>query len=413
MEITNASVMAAESGHNYPLEWLDKLITHVLDPAKADVSTLTIELCESIHRQLPEENTRLQVLIKTQVFNLSKKNEISLLIKRYHSLLCLLSAHNLDNQNHAGKTAALKKLYTAVQSCLDSLLSFIEIYYSEYLGLDERAPATFVSISVKEIRKKSEVLKAKAARHGSLAESINFVFKGLEDFTHISRRHYEPTYRKVLYLKELVAELQKLNWDEEPELLTRELHELLIYMNFNSRAYIRFLIDTVEKKVKESRSIPDQMDQLLYWNKIFNQLHRKPAIKYNPGYHDLETVISNWFVQEIRYLEKKFHWSSVPLLEPAEAKKTQKESSKVLQKVLIQLSSDQAGLILRAADQARVLVAKSLSEIFRTIVPHLSTPHNEELSYKGMRTQSYVAEQRDKDIAIEALERIIKKLRDL
>lgn len=76
------------------------------------------------------------------------------------------------------------------------------------------------------------------------------------------------------------------------------------------------------------------------------------------------------------------------------------------------MSSDQIGLILRAADELRILVAKSMSEVFRTIVPHLSTPYKDSLSYDGMRSKSYVAEERDKQIAIETLERIIKKIKE-
>ena len=71
----------------------------------------------------------------------------------------------------------------------------------------------------------------------------------------------------------------------------------------------------------------------------------------------------------------------------------------------------QTGLILRATDELRILVSKSMNEVFKTIVPHLSTPYKEDLSYDGMRSKSYVAEDRDKQIAIETLERIIKKIK--
>jgi len=74
--------------------------------------------------------------------------------------------------------------------------------------------------------------------------------------------------------------------------------------------------------------------------------------------------------------------------------------------------TDQTGLIIRAADELRILVAKSMSQVFKTIVPHLSTPYKEDLSYDGMRSKSFVAEERDKQKAIEALQRIIKKIEE-
>jgi len=53
-----------------------------------------------------------------------------------------------------------------------------------------------------------------------------------------------------------------------------------------------------------------------------------------------------------------------------------------------------------------------MSQVFKTIVPNLSTPYKEDLSYDGMRSKSYVAEERDKQIAVETLERIIKKIKE-
>jgi hypothetical protein len=75
--------------------------------------------------------------------------------------------------------------------------------------------------------------------------------------------------------------------------------------------------------------------------------------------------------------------------------------------VLCALSTDQTALILRAAAELGILKARSLNEMFKTIVPHLSTPFKENLSYDSMRSKSYVAEERDKEKAIEALEKII------
>jgi hypothetical protein len=103
--------------------------------------------------------------------------------------------------------------------------------------------------------------------------------------------------------------------------------------------------------------------------------------------------------------------SVIPLHEHTELTKSKANPEKPKQKVMCMLSTDQTGLILRATDELRILVSKSMNEVFKTIVPHLSTPYKEDLSYDGMRSKSYVAEDRDKQIAIETLERIIKKIK--
>jgi hypothetical protein len=50
--------------------------------------------------------------------------------------------------------------------------------------------------------------------------------------------------------------------------------------------------------------------------------------------------------------------------------------------------------------------------VFKTIVPHLSTPYQENISYDSMRSKSYTAETRDKEIAIQTLEQMIKKIKE-
>ncbi|MCV9932882.1 hypothetical protein OIU80_11360 [Flavobacterium sp. LS1R47] len=81
-------------------------------------------------------------------------------------------------------------------------------------------------------------------------------------------------------------------------------------------------------------------------------------------------------------------------------------------KVLCKLSTDQTALILRASDELKILISKSMNHLFKTIVPFLSTPNKVNLSYNAMRGKAYVAEERDKKIAIETLERMIKQIKE-
>lgn len=81
-------------------------------------------------------------------------------------------------------------------------------------------------------------------------------------------------------------------------------------------------------------------------------------------------------------------------------------------KILCNLSTDQIALVLRAADELRILKARSLRSVFRTIAPHLSTPNRKDISFDAMRVNAYKAEDSDKKVAIGQLEHIIKKIKD-
>ena len=84
----------------------------------------------------------------------------------------------------------------------------------------------------------------------------------------------------------------------------------------------------------------------------------------------------------------------------------------VISKLLCKLSADQIGVILKAADDTKVLLASSLSVVFRSIVPFLSTDKIKNLSWDSMRKRTYHIEQIDKDVAIATLEKLILQIRE-
>jgi hypothetical protein len=181
-------------------------------------------------------------------------------------------------------------------------------------------------------------------------------------------------------------------------------------MNFNSKEYINYFRDSIARRIHLFQNDADKLDRLLFLFKEFSQMHSNENIGYNLNDQNLKTVLSNWFIQEIAYLEKKIHQSVVSKQDSEKTSNQQQEKNKE-HKITCLLSADQIGLILRASDESRILNAKSMSEVFKMIVPHLSTPYKSNLSYHSVRSKSYNAEDKDKEIAIETLEKIIKKIK--
>jgi hypothetical protein len=88
------------------------------------------------------------------------------------------------------------------------------------------------------------------------------------------------------------------------------------------------------------------------------------------------------------------------------------ENIVIKHKVLCKLSVDQLGIILKAADDTKLIIATSLSVIFRSLVPFLSTGKSKNISWSSMRKSTYHMETADKEIAIAALEALILKIKD-
>jgi hypothetical protein len=88
-------------------------------------------------------------------------------------------------------------------------------------------------------------------------------------------------------------------------------------------------------------------------------------------------------------------------------------SGSPLYKVLIKLSVDQIAVILKAADDTKLLIAKSLSAIFRSIMPFVSTEQKKDVSWKSARSSTYKFEEHDKIVAIQTLEKLISQIKRL
>ena len=85
--------------------------------------------------------------------------------------------------------------------------------------------------------------------------------------------------------------------------------------------------------------------------------------------------------------------------------------SQALYKVLCRLSVDQIAIILKAADDIKLVVTRSFSQLLKSIVPFLSTERLNDFSWKSARSSTYKMEGSDKEVAIETLEAMISKIK--
>lgn len=212
-----------------------------------------------------------------------------------------------------------------------------------------------------------------------------------------------------MYRKELIQKLEQLDSGQNHTTLYNALNELLVYMNFNSRGYINYFTKTIAEKINTLQTKAERIDSLHFHYKEFSQMQSHQNMILYPQHQDLKVILGNWFQQEILYLEKTMH---LPDKSIREIKKSSSTPVITTEKVRVNLSADQIALLLRAADESRLVDARSMSQVFKKIIPYLSTPAKESLSYDSVRSKSYNAESKDKATVVLILEKIIKKIND-
>ncbi|OOQ58315.1 hypothetical protein BC343_11820 [Mucilaginibacter pedocola] len=81
-------------------------------------------------------------------------------------------------------------------------------------------------------------------------------------------------------------------------------------------------------------------------------------------------------------------------------------------KILLKLSGDQIGILVRGAFDAGLIDTVSKRAAFQALTPFLSTPHRDGLSHESLRSNSGRPERRDVDKVIEALGVLSKIVRE-
>ncbi len=394
----------------YALEWMDTLITMTLNPAKNKLSSIQNEDISNLLTQVKTERDKVMGTIKSLVFSMESEDKIVFGIKQFHSSLIALLDQALRNKICNSRYPELKQILNELIRCISELLAFIESRFIDFLNLNGNVPTAYLNIIKKELFIKIEAIQNRLNSNFHLQPAFEIMIQSLVNFLNYSPDEHSFTFQEIRYIKELCKEFDHIEITENTKVFS-QIDELLISWNFNDVRYIAYLTERLSQLVSSQEKAGDRIESLLFYFKSFKQLNKKQSVIFNLKYSSLNDEICNWFFQEILYLEKKMRLSVIPSQVHAEFTKSKANPVKQKQKVMCMLSTDQTGLIIRAADEARILVAKSMSEVFKTIVPHLSTPYKEDLSYDGMRSKSYVAEDRDKQIAIETLERIIKKIK--
>lgn len=386
---------------HYILEWFDLTINTTLNPQVSQIPSISPEKLTQIVDDADKERDKLQSHLRGQVFAITSQAEIELFIRQYHSALIILLDRAHANCDVAGTgNLIVRQACKSMINCLDELLGFIETHYAQFLGLDERVPVTYLPVLRAEIKQRLDELRAKLHRRVADKTISELVFKTLYEFTDGSSGR-KVTFREMLYKKELVKGLEELLTRPEHN-LNKALNSVLIYRNFNKKAYLEYYTKKIAEKVNRCGSLTQKMEELLLAYKEFNQMHRKTGVKLNPHYADVKEVIGNWFVEEINFLEKKYQFQISPLEQLPGV-----NNDKAASKIKLALNADQIAILLRAAVDVGMLYIRSVHFVFKTVVPFLASAKEDNLSWDSLRKRSYQAENKDKVVVIAILEKAI------
>ncbi|MXN91729.1 hypothetical protein GR160_10870 [Flavobacterium sp. Sd200] len=340
------------------------------------------------------------------VFRLRKEKQVSLLIEKYHHALVLLLDDFLESRAKVTDVEG----YTATYVILNGLLLFIENRFSAYLNQDTELAPRYISLSQKDWYERLQPLK-EYFEHSPARVLFEFVSESLLRFINAKRHRHLPL-RALLYRKELLSEIELLRTSEKITHHRNALHEVLVYMNYNSNGYLEFYSREVATGANEMSRLEDRAAFLERRYRKLERLYCNTSIGLHPDKENIKSMMRGWLQGQLEQILNKKTDIVMPY---GKAHKgiTLPSPPRAFPKILCTFSGNHLGILLRGADQAGLIRAPSLSAVFKAIIPFVSTPNAQDLSPDSVRSKSYLFDEKDREDTIIMLERLIEKIRHL
>ncbi|WP_345027617.1 hypothetical protein [Ravibacter arvi] len=244
----------------YYLEWFDLLVTVTVDPKKAELYGMEKKHLDRITHAISEQKCLVKTALKRAVYKQKNIKSTTLLVRRFYTDLIILYDQAYENyQLSAG--LAIKPIHDEITGCLEDLLYFVERQYSDFLGLDERVPINYLANTRQDLTVRLNDLKKTLFQRISDKRLTGLVLTVLYDFVSTGSRPI--TFREMIYQKELVRSLEEISGQKEEAQLYKLLIELLVYRNFNNKAFLNYLTEKTALRVKIFDSVTEKLDAIL------------------------------------------------------------------------------------------------------------------------------------------------------
>ena len=389
-------------GHGYLLHEIEKVLAAFYENAEQDDSGSTS--ADKIEQVLKLSEV-FKVNLSDTVFRIRKERQVYLVIEKYHNALVLLMDEALERAQFVNRP-----LQDQIYSILDDLLYFLEKRFSAYLNLDLELPPHYVTLSKRTWPERLERLSSYFS--GTEGENLfNFVGSNLLRFIN-ARRHKHLSHRALLYRKEIISEIELLAASPKMIDAARGLHELLMYMNYNSKGYLEVYTMEIAALANAYQDTSEREYFLQKKLQALKRLYCNTAIGLHTDKEPIKGMVRAWFKDQLSLFSQNLTDRVEPYGKVSHSYLPAKTAT-VNDKIYCTFSSAVLAILLRALEQAGLIKVPSLSRLYKVIVPFLSTARKPELSVDSVRSKSYLFDDKTREDAIHLLEKMIDKIRKM
>ncbi len=279
------------------LDTWNKLIGTTFNPSNPVLFTLPNESLQTFINQSEEEQEKVRALLIEGVIDKPIIRDKKQYIQVNQAIIIRL-LDKIHSYKHCPKVnGKILFLYNSVSEHLENTLDFIEDFFSNYFDRNEKAPATYFNISIKELCKQFEILTKALQSNNNIDHQLENILTN--NFNRFYIKTSGATYNELIYQKELMDELLSDNVLES-ELSIREV---LFYFNFNDDDYLAYLYERLKGLTEILPGKKEKISKLLFEQKTMNQLATKPNRYLSSGMPSLKEQINHWIEEEVKFLK--------------------------------------------------------------------------------------------------------------
>ena len=373
----------------YELEFFDEFIQNERKAHQSSAPHSTIPDFSEKKKLIEDEVERIKKSLRNFLFNTENENQIENVIQHHQQHIISLADQVLKcideaeasrlNQISDGETKL--NLCKIIYKSLEELLTFIETYFSKYFNQDEKIPLAYAIMAEKEILEKLEALEIEAKDKKVDERLLEVALYPIKAFANHQSKN-GITFRRLIYLKQLVKDLDPLLKKETSEDYTDDVFGLMFYLNFNTFYFLTFATNKISSEVKELSTLVHQVERLSFWVKLLNQNQVKPGFALKCDRPSIQEQLSQWLSEEIHFIEKQ---KQLTFMMPPSGPLVKSESFKVN----TILSVPQLAYSIRLLKEAGIITNQNQTELIRFFSQYFSTPRNQNLSSESLRIKYY------------------------
>ena len=361
----------------YALERIDNLVLRTLCPIKISDSKLTVQEIQEIQAFTTAEHAHIIDHWKQDFFSLKEEKELELYVQRYQSSIIHLAdklIHYIDEVNDP----VIQKLYRDQLNNLESLLAFIEDYFSKYFDLNAKIPESYRMLSHKEFQLHLGKIKMQARKFSHYPTLLDIIHESYNIYS-LENKQKPITFLHLIYHKKLLAEIAKIIVTKKNKFQEEQLIKLLQYFNFNHNRFVYVLTTKIAIIVNDLLSPAAKLDNLYFHLKYYNQLQTKPQYSLHPKQADLKESCLNWLQEEIYFIEKKmqpnFILPQVPLKE--------------ITPIETSLSVPQIAFFIKLFVDTGIIKNQSYRNLSQMTAQNFKTKNADTISSESLRLKAY------------------------